>query len=536
MLKKKITSFILIILIFSTLYTGCGSGQKNTSMDTGDQRSTPSSSAVAPQDQNMLTYSESLTGADNGTAVAQEDFNTEEYGKVVERGFVSPLSEPLSTFSIDVDTASYANMRRFVMSGQEVPADAVRIEEMINYFSYNYAEPQGDMPFSVYTEISGCPWNKDNQLLLIGLKGKEIEVESIPPSNLVFLIDISGSMMDADKLPLVKEAFLKLVENLRPEDRISIVTYAGNDSVVIKGVSGEEKLKISKAIESLEAGGSTAGAKGIETAYEIAMKNFIKKGNNRVILATDGDFNVGTSSEGELKRLIEKKRNQGVYLSVLGFGTGNIKDNKMETLADYGNGNYAYIDSQLEAKKVLVEEMGGTLLTIAKDVKLQVEFNPEKVKGYRLVGYENRMLNAEDFADDTKDAGEMGAGHRVTALYELIPVGSEQSVDESDLKYQKTESTGSGDWLTIHIRYKKPEEDTSTLSSYVVDSTREQKIMSEDFAFASGVAEFGLLLRNSEYKGQASFENVYGRIVGLPSIKGDGYKTEFIEIVSKMMK
>jgi Ca-activated chloride channel family protein len=483
-----------------------------------------------------LQYSEPLMTEDNAVAAVPADFNTEEYGVIVERGFVSPLSEPLSTFSIDVDTASYANMRRFVMNDQEVPADAVRIEEMINYFNYGYPEPQGEMPFSVYTELSDCPWNKDNKLLLIGLKGKEIDIESLPPSNLVFLIDVSGSMLAPNKLPLVQHAFLRLVEQLRPEDRISIVTYAGDDRVVLDGVSGKEKLKITEAIEALHAGGSTAGAKGIETAYEIAQKNFIKNGNNRVILATDGDFNVGVSSEGQLKRLIEKKRDKGIFLSVLGFGTGNIKDNKMETLADYGNGSYAYIDSQLEARKVLVEEMGGTLLTIAKDVKLQVEFNPEKVKGYRLIGYENRMLNAEDFDDDTKDAGEMGAGHRVTALYEIIPAGSDQAVEESTLKYQKTETTGSGEWATIHIRYKKPDEDTSILSTYVVDETREKAIMSEDFAFASAVAEFGLLLRDSEYKGNASFESVYGRIVGLPSVSNDVYKAEFLEIVQKLME
>lgn len=535
MLKKKITSYLATLLVFTMLYTGCGMQRDATSNSSGTPSVPQASASAVPQDEISLMYSTTFDIAEGAAVEPGQAFNTEEYGKVTERSFVSPLSEPLSTFSIDVDTASYSNMRRFVTNGEEVPKDSVRIEEMINYFNYNYHEPQGDSPFSVTTELSECPWEKENQLLLIGLKGKAIDSANIPPSNLVFLIDVSGSMQEAQKLPLVKEAFLKLVENLRPEDRISIVTYAGSESVVAEGLKGDEKLKLNDAINNLEAGGSTAGARGIETAYEIARENFIQEGNNRVILATDGDFNVGVSSEGELKRLIEEKREQGIFLSVLGFGTGNIKDNKMETLADSGNGNYAYIDSMLEAKKVLVEEMGGTLLTIAKDVKLQVEFNPDKVKGYRLVGYENRMLNNEDFEDDTKDAGEMGAGHRVTALYEIIPADSEKPVDESNLKYQKKESTGSNEWLTIHVRYKEPNGKESKLQTFTVDENTEKTFMSEDFAFASGVAEFGLILRDSEYKGSASFENVFGRIVNLPSVKTDVYKAEFLEIVRKMM-
>lgn len=539
MLMRKITSKILIILIFTTLYSACGmtKSESPSAMRAPEsvQASMPNASA-APEMAKGLKYSDSLDDAfsEPGAPMQEGDFNTEEYNAIKERGFVSPLAEPLSTFSIDVDTASYSNIRRFITQGQNVPADAVRIEEMVNYFKYQYPQPIGDVPFSVYTEMGTCPWNTDNQLLLIGLQGKNVDISEIPPSNLVFLIDVSGSMHDPAKLPLVKEAFLMLIENLRPSDRISIVTYAGNDSVLLRGVSGENKLEIAEAIDSLEAGGSTAGADGIRTAYKIAAENFIEGGNNRVILTTDGDFNVGVSSEGELTRLIEDKRDEGVYLSVLGFGMGNYKDNKMEALADNGNGNYAYIDSTLEARKVLVEEMGGTLLTIAKDVKLQLEFNPEKVKGYRLVGYENRMLNKEDFNDDTKDAGEMGAGHRVTALYEIIPAGSDQKVDESNLKYQKTESTGSNEWLNIQMRYKEPDQNDSQLLTCAVEGNP-QSVITEDFAFASGVAEFGLLLRGSEYKGKASYEAVYGRIAGLSCIRSDPYKTEFAEMVKLYM-
>ena len=539
MLKRKITSKVLTLMMMALLYTSC-SMNSNQPISEAPQNaaSMPTPSVMKSEQDAMIVDGLALKYSmpAEGVTITVEDFNTEEYNAIKERGFVSPLSNPLSTFSIDVDTASYANARRYLKNGEKVPQDAVRIEEMINYFKYDYPKPDGDVPFSVYSEISACPWNKEHQLLLIGLQGKEINISDIPASNLVFLVDISGSMQDSNKLPLVKQALLMLVENLRPNDRISIVTYAGSDTVVLSGVSGENKLKISDAIQNLEAGGSTAGAKGIETAYKIAKENFIKEGNNRIILTTDGDFNVGVSSEGELTRLIEKKRKDGIYLSVIGFGMGNIKDNKMEALADNGNGNYAYIDSVLEAKKVLVEEMGGTLLTIAKDVKLQVEFNPLKVEGYRLVGYENRMLNDEDFEDDTKDAGEMGAGHRVTALYEIIPVGSGEKLEGNNLKYQQTQSTGSNEWLTVNIRYKNPDQDKSQLLNLAVDETYEKKVMSDNFAFASSVAEFGLLLRGSEYKGESSFESVYGRIVNLPQVKEDTYKAEFLGMVKELMK
>lgn len=527
MKRRKIASLApLILLIFSFLLTSCGQSAKIATEQTSSQPSNSNNYVVDMQ------YAEGLDGI---SFPETDDFNTEEYNKIKERGFVAASKEPLSTFSIDVDTTSYANVRRYLQDGQQVPQDAVRIEEMINYFKYDYPKPEGETPFSVHTEISACPWNEESKLLLIGLQGKEIDVSEMPPNNLVFLIDVSGSMYDYNKLPLVKQALIMLVENLRPQDKISIVTYAGDDSVVLEGVSGEQKLKITEAIEYLEAGGSTAGAKGIETAYKIAKKNFIKEGNNRVLLTTDGDFNVGVSSEGELTRLIEKKREEGVYLSVLGFGQGNIKDNKMEALADNGNGIYAYIDTVLEAKKVLVEEMGGTLLTIAKDIKLQVEFNPEKVKEYRLVGYENRMLNNEDFEDDTKDAGEMGAGHRVTALYEIIPMSEGDTIEGNDLKYQTSVTKGSKEWLTVQIRYKNPEEDTSKLLSHPVDESFIKNVMSDDFAFASAVAEFGLLLRDSQYKGNSSFENVFGRIVNIPGLKDDPYKAEFLDMVRGLM-
>ncbi|MDE6053202.1 MAG: VWA domain-containing protein, partial [Lachnospiraceae bacterium] len=396
-------------------------------------------------------------------------WNTEEYNAVEEPGFQSVANNPLSTFSADVDTASYSNIRRMIEAGYSldaIPSGAVRIEEMLNYFSYDYRLPKKNEPFGVTTVLGDCPWNGDAKLLQIGLKTKEIDFSEAPDSNLVFLLDVSGSMYTDDKLPLLQKSFSMLVQELDRKDTVSIVTYAGSDRVILEGESGEHKEKIIEAINELEAGGSTNGSAGIETAYALAEQYFIKGGNNRVILATDGDLNVGASSESELHELITKKKESGVYLSVLGFGTGNIKDNKMEILADCGNGNYAYIDSISEAKKVLVEQMGAILVTVAKDVKLQVEFNPAYVKGYRLLGYENRALAAEDFDDDKKDAGEIGAGHMVTALYEIIPVDSEQEISETELKYQDNKSDAgvkNGEWLNLKIRYKEPDADESLL-------------------------------------------------------------------------
>ncbi len=459
--------------------------------------------------------------------------NTEEYSEIVENSFESVITNPLSTFSADVDTASYANIRRMINDyGYVSDKNAVRIEEMINYFDYNY-EPPTDKPFSVTTEISECPWNTANKLLSIGVKGKEIETERIP-SNIVFLLDVSGSMYSEDKLPLMVEAFSMLAESFTENDRVSIVTYAGEDAVLLTGVPGNEYGEISAVLNSLQASGSTNGASGIVTAYELAEKYFIEGGNNRVILATDGDLNVGVSSVDGLEKLISEKRETGVYLSVLGFGTGNIKDNKMEILADKGNGNYAYIDSISEARKTLVEEVGGTLFTIAKDVKFQVEFNPAYVSEYRLVGYENRLMNDQDFYDDKKDAGEIGAGHTVTALYELTPVGS-----GIPLKYQPeeteqiTETEVTDEWLTVSVSYKEPDSDESNILKFSVGKDKITDSPSENMQFASCVAEFGMLLRESEYSGDITYHDVLTTLNTLECVYKDKYKHEFMELVEK---
>lgn len=464
--------------------------------------------------------------------------NTEEYSHIQDNNFKDALKDPLSTFSIDVDKASYSNIRRFINQNQLPPADAVRVEEMINYFNYNYPQPKGNDPFSITTEYTDCPWNKQHQLVHIGLQGKQIKMDKSIPNNLTFLIDVSGSMNSEDKLPLLKSGLHLLIEQMREEDNIAMVVYAGAAGLVLPPTSGNDKKTILEALDKLSAGGSTAGGAGIALAYKTAKDNFMKNGNNRVILATDGDFNVGASSEGELVRMIEKERESGVYLTVLGFGTGNYKDNKMEQLADKGNGNYAYIDNILEAKKVLVKEMGGTLLTIAKDVKLQIEFNPMKVKGYRLVGYENRLLNNEDFNDDKKDAGELGSGHTVTAIYEIIPAGSEESVGNIDpLKYQKPKSITapySAEIMTIKFRYKEPKESSSKLISHVVsDNKKTFENSSENCRFSCAVAEFGMLLRDSKFKGSSSFKEIITLAKNSKGKDEDGYRAEFINLVEK---
>ncbi|HRN40859.1 MAG TPA: von Willebrand factor type A domain-containing protein, partial [Vicingus sp.] len=435
-----------------------------------------------------------------------ENFNTEAYSSITENDFKNALLNPLSTFSIDVDAASYSNVRRFITNGQNPPADAVRIEEMINYFNYDYPQPKDEHPFSITTEMSTTPWNSKTKLVHIGLQGKNIDMSEIPASNLVFLVDVSGSMEAANKLPLLKKSFNLLVDNLRENDRVAIVVYAGAAGLVLPSTSGSDKAKILEALNNLSAGGSTAGGAGIKLAYKVAQENFIKDGNNRIILATDGDFNIGASSDGEMTKLIEEKRKSGVYLTCLGFGMGNYKDSKMETLADKGNGNYAYIDNILEAKKVLVTEMGGTLFTIAKDVKLQLEFNPNKVESYKLIGYENRLLNAEDFNDDTKDAGELGAGHTVTALYEIVLKGEGTAPSVDPLRYQKLtelapKTVPSEELLTVKFRYKKPNEETSKLIvNHLTDQSVSLAKTSNNFRFSAAVAEFGLLLRNSKYE------------------------------------
>ena len=466
------------------------------------------------------------------------EWNTEEYNSIREMGFQSVANAPLSTFSADVDTASYSNLRRMIEQGcsmDQIPAGAVRIEELLNYFSYDYNLPKGKEPFGVTAVMGDCPWNSDARLLQIGLKTEEIDFGEAPDSNLVFLLDVSGSMYSEEKLPLLQRSFGLLAEELTEKDKVSIITYAGSDTIVLEGVSGDEKEKIREALDSLEASGSTNGAGAIESAYRLAEQYFIEGGNNRIILATDGDLNVGASSESELEKLVTQKRKSGVYLSVLGFGMGNIKDNKMETLADKGNGNYAYIDSLKEAKKVLVEQMGATLVTVAKDVKLQGEFNPAYVKGYRLLGYENRMLAAEDFDDDTKDAGEIGAGHMVTALYEIIPVDSAQEIPETDLKYQEKQSAGveNGEWLNLKVRYKDPDSDSSELCTYAVTEEAYSEQPSEDFYFAAAVAEFGLLVRDSEYKKDASFENIRNLLKKVDT-GADEYRDEFEYLVRQL--
>ncbi|PBQ34886.1 hypothetical protein CNR22_11860 [Sphingobacteriaceae bacterium] len=464
------------------------------------------------------------------------EFNTEEYSKITDNEFKDAQKDPLSTFSIDVDKASYSNMRRFITSGQLPPADAVRVEELINYFPYSYPQPKGPDPFSITTQYLECPWNSNHNLIHIGIQGKELKMDKAAPSNLVFLLDVSGSMEDANKLPLLKSGLKLLIDQMRAEDKVSIVVYAGAAGVVLPPTSGNHKERITDALDKLSAGGSTAGGEGIILAYKLAKESFIANGNNRVILATDGDFNVGASSDGELIRLIEKQRESGVFLTVLGFGSGNYKDSKMEQLADKGNGNYAYIDNLLEAKKVMVKEMGGTLFTIAKDVKIQIEFNPSKVKAYRLVGYENRMLNKEDFNDDKKDAGELGAGHNVTAIYEIIPAGSKELLASVDsLKYQRTipvvKST-STDVMTIKFRYKEPAGTTSKLITEVLEDKKTAFVSaSEDCRFALAVAEFGMVLRDSQFKGDADYKSILKMAKSSKGKDDDGYRAEFIRLV-----
>ncbi len=463
-----------------------------------------------------------------------EDYNREQYDRIYENQFLTVKENPLSTFSIDVDTASYSNLRRFLNHNQMPPEDAVRIEEMVNYFTYDYPKPKANEPFSITTKASVCPWNPKHKLALIGLQGKTLKENEIPESNLVFLIDVSGSMNQPNKLPLLKNAYKMMVNQLTDKQRIAIVVYAGAAGTVLESTPGNNKYKILQAINNLRAGGSTAGGEGIKLAYNIAKENFIKGGNNRVILATDGDFNVGASSNAEMVRLIEKKRNEGVFLTVLGFGMGNYQDSRLEQIANKGNGNYYYIDTNKEAKKVLVSELGSTLFTIAKDVKIQIEFNPAQVKAYRLIGYENRILAKEDFNDDTKDAGELGSGHSVTALYEIVTADSSEEFGNVDaLVYQQKKIVSSDDLMTVKLRYKEPDEGKSKLLKQVIKYNEITQEPKDDFQFAATVAEFGLLLRNSKFKGQADYKKVIQSAI---EAKGDdkfGYREEFINLIKK---
>ncbi|WP_417445154.1 YfbK domain-containing protein [Joostella sp.] len=459
--------------------------------------------------------------------------NTESYAEINENGFLQVNYKPLSTFSIDVDKASYSNMRRMINNGEEIPTDAIKTEELINYFNYDYKQPSGKDPFSIETSLNKAPWNEKHELIKIGIKGKEVPLENIPASNLVFLIDVSGSMNASNKLPLLKSAYKLLVNQLRPEDMVSIVVYASASGLVLPPTSGKDKNKILEALDKLEAGGSTAGGEGLSLAYKTAEENFIKNGNNRIILATDGDFNVGPSSDKEMEDLIEEKREGGVFLTCLGFGMGNYKDSKMETLADKGNGNYGYIDTMQEAQRVLGTEFGGTLYTIAKDVKIQVEFNPNKVKAYRLIGYENRLLNDEDFKDDTKDAGELGSGHTVTALYELIPTGVDSKYLKGidSLKYTKTSPTNkyNDELLTVRFRYKKPDGDTS---KEIIETVKDEYTKTNsDYNFAAAVAMWGMYLRDSDYLNGVTKDEIINIAEQNKGKDNQGYRSEFIRLM-----
>jgi Ca-activated chloride channel family protein len=484
-----------------------------------------------------------MPGPSGGPMAQQEqdpNFNTEGYSRIDDNPFRFTEADPLSTFSSDVDTASYSNLRRFLSQGNLPPKDAVRIEEMINYFSYDYPAPKGNDPFSVTTEVSSSPWTPKHQLVRIGLQAPAIDDRQVPARNLVFLLDVSGSMSAPNKLPLLKQAMNLLVDTLRPEDKVSIAVYAGAEGMALAPTSGRDKDKIRQAIFALESGGSTNGAAGIQLAYNMAEANKIKNGINRVILCTDGDFNVGTTSEGDLTRLIEKERERGIFLTVLGFGMGNLKDSTMEKLADRGNGNYGYIDSLFEARKILVKEAGATLVTVAKDVKLQVEFNPALVAGYRLIGYENRLLRNEDFNDDKKDAGDIGAGHSVTALYEIVPVGVAVPAGKVDeLKYQEkaTPAAGAnhGELLTVKVRYKEPNGHSSKLLSQPVRAA-ESKLASSDFQWAMAMAGFGMLLRESPHRGSLTWNQVAAIAASSIGKDPEGYRKQAFEMINAASK
>lgn len=548
-MRTVFSLFLGVMLLLSSAWLlSCGSGGRLGGVITGEKyapyRAQQMRSAEIEGAAGMADYASTGLAikakkrqeVDRRTLQAvKRDFNTEEYERTPENRFLAAIKNPQSTFSIDVDTASYANVRRFITSNGRPPKDAVRIEELVNYFTYDYPQPEGEHPFSFTTELSACPWNTSHKLLLIGLQGKKIALEQMPPNNLVFLVDVSGSMNEPNKLPLLKEAFKLMVKQLRPVDRVAIVVYAGAAGLVLPSTPGSQKDRINGVIDSFEAGGSTAGGDGIKLAYKVAKDNFIAHGNNRVVLATDGDFNVGVSSTGELERLIEQKRMGGVFLTVLGFGMGNYKDSRMEKLADKGNGNYAYIDTLKEARKVLVSQLGGTLFTIAKDVKLQIEFNPTLVREYRLIGYENRILAAEDFHDDKKDAGDLGSGHSVTALYELVLAdGAVRPRD--DLRYIQTHVKRGTDTvdeiMQIKFRYKRPKEDQSVLITHTVPNRPlAVEKTTNNFRFAAAVAQWGLLLKGSEHKGKASIDDVCRLASGSVGDDAEGYRSEFISLV-----
>ncbi|MGE8378650.1 MAG: YfbK domain-containing protein [Sphingobacterium sp.] len=490
---------------------------------------------------NMMISSTALAGQTQGLYIRGgyiSDQNQESYQKIKENKFINPMKEPLSTFAADVDAASYSNIRRFINAGNLPDKDAIRVEEMINYFQYKVAGPKNGEPVNIVTELTKAPWNDAHQLMRVTLKAKDIPTDKLKASNLVFLIDVSGSMMGPGRLPLVKSSLKMLVDQLRDIDRVAIVTYAGSAGVKLESTSGSQKMKIKTAIDELEAGGSTAGAAGIKKAYAIARQNLVKGGNNRIILASDGDFNVGESSDESMEELISKESKSGVFLTVLGYGMGNLKDSKMEILADKGHGNYAYIDNISEARKAMVTEFGGTLFTVAKDVKIQVEFNPNYVQAYRLVGYENRLLEAEDFNNDQKMGGDMGVGHVVTALYEIVPVGVNSTMvgTVDPLKYQQNSTKnsavkGNGELATVKFRYKEPDGEKSKLQQQVVQAkVTELNKVSEDLRFATAVAELGLLLRDSDFKQEANFDRLIVRAKAAKGADDEGYRAEFIRM------
>lgn len=533
------SKFSLAVIIFvSIIFSACSNvATSNGNAVRYEKTSTVSTSNMASMSNGSMSNGDMY----NQKSLGDEDQSTagEKYAEIDENPFLETSRAPLSTFSIDVDTASYANIRRYLNDGDLPPKDAVRIEELVNYFEYDYPQPIGDAPFSVNTEAANCPWNAKHKIVSIGLQGKKISLDNVPPSNLVFLIDTSGSMKQQNKLPLLVESFRVLVNQLTDKDRVAIVTYAGSSGLALPSTAANRKGEIFSALDDLESGGSTNGGQGIQLAYKIARDNFIENGNNRVILATDGDFNVGLTGDDELVRLIEQKRQSGIFLSVLGFGTGNANDSMMEKLADFGNGNYAYIDSRDEARKALGAQVAGTLYTIAKDVKIQVEFNPAKVAGYRLIGYENRLLADKDFNDDRKDAGEIGAGHSVTALYEVVPAGQKIENDGVDrLKYgkaQASETSFDDELLTVKLRYKEPKEDKSKLLSIGLIDRENSSIenASDNLRFASAVAEFGLLLRSSRYKGGASFGNALALAQSSQGSDLKNYRGEFLELLGR---
>ncbi len=493
--------------------------------------------AAAPTAAMKLVSATPAAGAMGTTAWnGPIDWNTEEYTVFESNRFLSAATNPLSTFAADVDTSSYALFRRKVLNGERVSPDSIRIEEMLNYFHYSYAKPENGEPFGVTTEIAPCPWNEKTKLLLIGLQAEEVTMDSRPGHNLVFLIDTSGSMYGSDRLDLVKRAFMLLLDELKPDDTVSIVAYASQDRVVIEGVPAADKTRIMEAISELNAGGATNGSAGINRAYEIAAKYYREGGVNRILLATDGDLNVGTTGEGDLARLVSEKKKAGISLTCLGVGMGNYKDNRMEALADYGDGNCRYLDTIYEARKALVEEAGGTFVTVAKDVKIQVDFNPSMVRGYRLIGYEDRLMAAEDFANDEKDGGEIGSGHRMTALYEIVPADSDFEFGEAGSRYQNIQPANSADWLTVSIRAKEPEGTEIKLYEYPVNAEAASATMSENLRFAAGVAEAGMILRESEWKGSATWEQALELVRGCGSVTGDAYKEEFVYLLTLLQR